>query len=71
MVAANEASKEEHVVDGVKVDLDDNAVQVAILESFTILKMFPTLNAGALNKLTYLVRPFAVCDSCFRCLRRM
>lgn len=54
MVAANEASKEEHVVDGVKVDLDDNAVQVAILESFTILKMFPTLNAGALNKLTYL-----------------
>jgi hypothetical protein len=37
MVAANEASKEEHVVDGVKVDLDDNAVQVAILESFTIL----------------------------------
>ena len=53
MVAANEASKENHVDGAVNVDLSGNPVQGETLKSFASLTDFPTLAPEQLNKIKY------------------
>lgn len=54
MVAANEASKENHIEKGVNRDLDGNPVMTKGLQSFAAMRDIPTLSSSTLNELTYL-----------------
>ena len=55
MLAANEASKENHVKGAVSVDLNNKPVETKPLQAFGSLFSFPQLQVEALNELDYVL----------------